>query len=275
MIKGLCALILTTFCSVCSAAEYEPRAANPSEVRLVPVQPTPQAENIEVFISFPEDQRIVRKTPIEVQLRLDGYPIGNESDFARKKEIYNDRQGQSVRVFIDDEPYFSIFESFIDTLDDNNIYYEQLLTKNIPFSLKAGTHVIRAFPVRSYGESLKDTGCFKASIFYFQNQNSNVFDVDLNQPFITYNEPQGKYPYKLNRPLLLDFYVTNLVLSKDGYKVRFTIDGQNQRILTDWVPYYIYGLRQGTHTFRLELLDPQNKKVPGIFNDVEKQVVLY
>lgn len=272
--KGLFALILTSALSLCIGAEFEPRKANPSDVRIVPVQSTPEAENISLFISFPENRQVVRASPIELQLRLDGYPLGNESDFIRKKEIYNDRLGQSIRVLIDDQPYFSIYESFIDTLDDNNIYYEQLLTKNIPFSLKAGAHVIRAFPVRSYGECLKDEGCFQSSIFYFQNQSSSVFNVDLNQPFLTYNEPQGKYSYHAKKPLLLDFYITNLVLSKDGYKVRVTIDGTVQRVITDWIPYYIYGLSQGTHTVRLELLDPQNKKVSGIFNDVEKQVIL-
>ncbi|NDB85948.1 MAG: hypothetical protein EB127_25100 [Alphaproteobacteria bacterium] len=63
-------------------------------------------------------------------------------------------------------------------------------------------------------------------------------------------------------------------MSVDGYKVKLTIDGKIQRTLTSWKPYYIYGLKKGKHTFKLELLDPSNKVVPGSFNTVEKTIVI-
>jgi hypothetical protein len=70
--------------------------------------------------------------------------------------------------------------------------------------------------------------------------------------------------------VLLDFYITNCQLSKDGYKVRLTIDGSDQRILTNWVPYYLYGLSKGKHRIKLELLDEKNKVVPGAYATVER-----
>ena len=97
-------------------------------------------------------------------------------------------------------------------------------------------------------------------------------NIDLSQPYLTYNAPQGEYPYNSKRPqpILLDFYITNCELSKDGYKVRLTIDNDVKRNLISWQPYYIYGLAPGTHKIRLELLDPQNSKVSGQFNDVQR-----
>ena len=98
----------------------------------------------------------------------------------------------------------------------------------------------------------------------------------LDKPYLTYNEPQGEFIVdKRNpKPILLDFYIHNCELSKDGYKVRLTIDNANQRILNSWQPYYIYGLKKGTHKIRLELLDPENSLLPGMFNKVERTIVV-
>ncbi len=64
--------------------------------------------------------------------------------------------------------------------------------------------------------------------------------------------------------------MTNCRLTPDGYKVKLFVDGKQEGILTRWVPYYIYGLKPGKHKVRLVLIDPENKKVPGRFNDVER-----
>ncbi|MCI0382117.1 MAG: hypothetical protein L0207_03580 [Chlamydiae bacterium] len=269
--KKISIAILTLVTLSCSAADYKTDKSNPSSVRVTAVESTPEADNVNLIIVFPKEEQIVRN-PVDLQLRVDGYPIGNTSDFDRRKKVYDDPKGQSVRVIIDEMPYFSIYKSFVDTLDDSSIYYKQTLNLTLP-SLKSGMHVIRSFPVRSYGESLKDSGCFQASIFYIGSDDSS-FKIDLQDPLLTYNEPQGTYSYSDTQPLLLDFYLTNARLSKDGYKVRLIIDKKTQRILTSWQPYYIYGLSKGSHTVKLELLDSKNKIVPGPFNSVEKKVVL-
>ncbi len=129
-------------------------------------------------------------------------------------------------------------------------------------------HILRAFPCRSFGESLKCDKCHIAMPFYYQDKKPTL-DVDLSAPYLTYNEPQGTFEDP-SQPILLDFYISNCTLSKDGYKVRITIDDGNQRFLYGWGPYYIYGLKPGTHRIQLELIDPQNEQVPGIFNDVTR-----
>lgn len=260
--------------SCCFGAQTKPAPTNTSSIRVVPVDPTPEADNVESFISFPKANQRVYQLPVEIQLKLIGYPIGNMSDFDRQKELINDSQGQSMRIIVDEYPYLSIYSSFVDGLDNNNIFYDQTLTKQVPYDLDRGMHVIRAFPVRSYGESLKGSNCFAASVFYIGSKDSSV-DIDLSGPYLTYNEPQGRYPYRPGRPILLDFYLSNTELSRDGYKVQLTIDGHVERQLTSWVPYFLYGLSRGKHSIKLELLDGQNKLVPGIFNTVEKEIILY
>ncbi len=255
------------------SADLTEHAPNPKDVRIVPVDPTPEPDHVTTKILFPENGEVKTSKTIKGQIKVEGFPLGVDSDFPRKKEIFNDNEGQALHIFIDDQPYFSVNEALIDALDDNEEYFDQSAEFTIPFKLQPGMHIIRTFPVRSFNESLKGDKCFAASIFYYQKKADNS-KVDLSLPYITYNEPQGEYSYNNGEPILLDFYVTNCQLSRDGYKVRVTIDNGNQRTLSSWQPYYIYGLKKGMHRIRLELLDPQNKLVPGLFNDIQRTIVI-
>lgn len=256
-------------------AHLEELTPNPKGIQVVPVNPSPDPNEIETRILFPKRDEMKTSTPIKGQIRVDGVALGVDTEQPRRKEIWNDPEGQSLHIFIDNQPYFSVNEAFIDSLDDIEEYYDQTADFEIPFKLQPGMHVIRTFPVRSYNESYKSDRAFTASIFYYQEKKDNP-QIDLNKPYLTYNEPQGEYDYnkKNQQPILLDFYLTNCDLSRDGYKVRLTIDNDNQRILTAWQPYYIYGLKKGQHRIRLELLDPQNNYVSGLFNDVTRTIVI-
>lgn len=236
------------------AAEINGGKANPSEVRIIPVSPTPESDNVETTIVFPKRMELIYQTPFETQIRLDGYPLGTSSDFDRKKQIYDDPSGQSMRIFVDNYPPLDIYDSFVDSLDQNNLFYNLTLNKSIHYDLSSGTHVLRAFPVRSYGESLKGPGSFSARIFYVGSRKNNS-ELNLQKPYLTYNEPLESVSYDERLPILLDFYLSNIQLSKDGYKVRINIDDTVKRRIIAWTPYYIYGLKKGSHTIRLQLLD--------------------
>jgi hypothetical protein len=271
--------LLTTVMSLIFSSGFcaglEKPLPNPQGFQVVPVEPTRDPDHVETKILYPREREIRRSSPVRGQIRLDGIALGVDTEQPRKKEIWNDPEGQSLHIFIDNQPYFSVNEALIDALDDIEDYFDQTADFEIPFKLQPGMHVIRAFPTRSYNESIKSNRAFAASVFYYQEKKDNP-QVDLTQPYITYNEPQGEYNYegKNLQPILLDFYVTNCELSKDGYKVRLTVDNDNQRILTSWQPYYIYGLSPGQHRIRLELLNPKNNYVPGLFNDVTRTIVI-
>lgn len=246
-------------------------APNPNDIQIVSVDPSPSANDISLRIQYPKNGSIEKKQPVHIEVRADWFPLGIQTELPRKNEIYDNDVGQSIHVFIDDHDYFEINEALFDALDDHDEFFDQIAEKDIPFSLSPGSHIIRAFPCRSFGESLKNAKNFVSSIFYMEKK--TPISMDLKKPFLTYNEPQGSYK-DATKPILLDFYINNCTLSKDGYKIRVTIDGQNQRFLYSWTPYYIYGLPKGTHTIRLELLSPQNTIIPGSFNDVQKQFTI-
>lgn len=255
------------------SASINETESNPSDIRIVPVMPTPEPEFAKIHYVFPQEGEIKNKNPVNVQVQETGFPLGVNSDFLRAKEILNNKRGQSLHVIVDNHPYFIVYQEVVDALDDNILYFDQTLNFDIPFNLEPGEHVIRMFPVRSFNESLKGEGCFAARTFYFKTKKNNP-EIDLSIPYLTYNQPQGRYPGNSSQPILLDFYISNCELSKDGYKVRITIDNTITRVLTLWTPYYIYGLKKGSHKIQLELIDPQNKPVVGMFNNAQQIITI-
>lgn len=247
-----------------------------SSIRIVPVSATPEPDYVNVKVIYPLEKELCHPDT-RGQIRISGLALGVDSEFPRKKEIFNDPKGQTLHMIIDNQPYFTITESDMDTwrgIDENN---NKLAVFDIPFSLRPGMHVMRVFPTRSFKEGLKDKGCFAVRTFFYQNYDQSFF-IDLCQPYLTYNEPQGTYFHQVcgqrscnPQPILLDFYITNCQLSRDGYKVAVEIDHATKEILTSWQPYYIYGLKRGPHHIRLQLLDSNNQLVPGIFNNVERR----
>lgn len=241
-----------------------------SGVRVLPVSRTPESSTVVLRIAIPQNDQIV-PTPVWVQFRVDGFALGAASQFERTSEVAVSKMGQTVHVIVDNHPYFPINEPAIEPFDESGYYYNTSYKFEIPYRLNPGMHTLRLFPARSFGESLKGDNTFAALQFYVGEEKNNMA-VNLSDPYITYNEPSPLMTYGTEKPILLDFYVTNTELSSDGYKVRLSIDGEVHRMLTTWQPYYIYGLAAGRHKVRLELLDRQNKKVAGLFNDVEQTI---
>lgn len=262
----LCGATLSML-SLYAAVEFNGGNPNPTDIQVVPVERTPEPNGIELRIQYPLYGYLEKEKTVDMQLRLDWLPLGVDSDFPREHEIYNSKEGQSLHIFIDDHDYFEVNEALFDALDGHDEYFDQIAEFSVPFPLSPGIHVVRAFPCRSFGESLKEGKASIASVFYYQKKEGKA--PDFKKPYLTYNTPQGVIE-GVGKPVLLDFYINNCALSKDGYKVRVTIDGGNERFLYEWSPYYIYGLGSGKHTIHLELMSPQNTLVPGPFNDVTK-----
>lgn len=245
--------------------------ANPSRIETLPVPRTAESNSIVLKIASPKPGQVMNN-PVWVQFRLTGYPLGiASSQFERSTEIPESDMGQTIHVIIDNEPYFAINEPAIDPFNQNSDYFDMSYKFKIPSRLGGGAHTIRMFPARSFGESLKGSNTYVARNFYVGGQKGEG-KVDLSAPYITYNEPSQSMNWTSDQPVLLDFYVSNCELSPNGYKVRLYIDGKSNSVLTSWQPYYIIGLKKGSHTIRLELIDSENKPVAGEFNDVKQTI---
>ncbi len=241
-------------------------------IRLRSVKATPEPGTAILVVQVPKDGRVLKGNPVWVQARVDGYALGSDSQFDRADEVANSKNGQSLHVIIDNEPYFEVYGSAIDPFNEQGWYYDQFFKFEVPFKLKKGFHTIRIFLARSFGESLKGDKIYFAS-YFFVGERTEISDMEIfTEPYLTYNEPSNLSRLEEGKPVLLDFYLSNVELSSDGYKVRMTIDGKYKRVLTNWQPYYIYGMTKGKHTVRLELIDSNNKLVPGPFNDTTRTI---
>lgn len=248
---------------------------NRSNIRTMAVVRTPESTTALLAVPIPQAGQVVPGNPVWIQFRVDGYALGAaSSQFDRSSEVMNTDLGQTVHIVIDNMPYFAINEPALDPFDESGWYFTMSYKFEVPHKLKEGMHTIRAFLARSFGESLKGDNSFVALNFYVGEEVENL-NIDLSQPYITYNEPSDRMHLQENKPILLDFYVCNTELSSDGYKVRLTIDGKVNRVITAWQPFYIYGLKRGKHTVRLELLDSENKLVSGAFNDVQQSFTVH
>lgn len=247
---------------------------NRTNIRTMPVARTPESNTVVLVTAIPKEGQVVNN-PVYIQFRIDGFALGAaSSQFERSNEIAQSKMGQTVHVVIDDHPYFPINEPALDPYDDSGYYYDMKYKFEVPFKLSNGMHTIRMFPARSFGESLKGENTFSATTFYVGMAKDNP-EIDLSQPYLTYNEPSDEMYLVEGRPILLDFYICNTELSSDGYKVRLTIDGKVNRMITSWQPYYIFGLKKGRHKIRLELLDGENQLVSGPFNNVTRSITVH
>jgi hypothetical protein len=241
------------------------------QIRVLSVNRTPEPDTVILTAALPKPNEVVTDSKIWMQLRIEGYPLGaGSSQFDRSGEVAVSDMGQTVHVIIDDNPYFPINSPALNPFNEEGNFRITDYRFELPFKLSTGVHTVRMFPTRSFGESLKGSDTFVGYSFYVGKKEGPPFD--FSQPFLTYNEPGDSIPLCRFKPILLDFLVTNCELTADGYKVRFSIDGQVTRILTSWQPYYIYGLPSGTHTIRLELLNEKNQIVKGLFNDVKRTI---
>ena len=255
-------------------AAKEPETEEVEGFRIVAVPHTPQPETAYIAIQYPKEGMVIKGNPVWMQVRVNGYSLGSDSDFERAYEILDSKLGQTLHVIVDNMPYFSVNGPSVQPFNESGYYYNQSYRFQVPDNLSEGFHVARIFLARSYGESLKGDRTFQVAYFYVGGVSDGKQVKQISEPYLTYNEPSDTNSYKEGVPILLDFYLSSCELSADGYKIRLSIDGKNRRTLTNWQPYYLYGLKKGSHTVRLELIDASNQLVPGSFNDVKRKITV-
>ncbi|MFN4066287.1 MAG: hypothetical protein ACK4K5_03595 [Thermosynechococcus sp.] len=164
--------------------------------------------------------------------------------------------GPHVEVVLDDLPSRSVYD----------------LSTPIEFTnLEPGTHLLRAFVVYPWGESLKNPLAYAQTAFHLYTADEDTRSASL--PLLTYNQPSGTYGAE---PVLLDFYLSNLPLDQQlnnekVWQVRCTINGQSFTV-DRWQAYYLTGLQPGDNWVRLELLDGKGQRIPSPYNPITRLV---
>jgi hypothetical protein len=106
---------------------------------------------------------------------------------------------------------------------------------------------------------------------------SSAGDVDPKKPLLTYSRPKGEYKGPDAESIMIDFFLTNVKLVGDGgeYRVRYSVDGGEAKMLDKWQPIWLTGWTNGKHTVKLELVDKNGTVVAnGDYNSTTREITV-
>jgi hypothetical protein len=195
---------------------------------------------VSLLILSPRPHERLSKGPVRVQLALSGYPLFFDSATGT---------GQGVCVMLDNSPCKTFYD----------------VSKPLDLGVRpSGTHTIRAFLVRPWGEAIKDYGSFALVTFDLGRDDGHNAPAP-GGPLLTYNGPEGVLTGAAAGKVLLDFYLSGVTLSPKGWRVRYWLDGRPTETVSR-LPVWWEHLPGGVHHVRLELLRPDGSVDPGAFN---------
>ena len=204
-----------------------------------------------VEIVSPKEKQVLNKTNIDVRLKIEDLPIFQDDKL---------KLGSHLNLILDNEPAKQIYNAA-----------EPVVLKN----LTPGTHTIRVFAVRPWGESFKNNSAYAQTTFNVLTE-TNDNNPARNLPLLTYNNPTGTYGAE---PFLLDFYLTNAPLHAvaknnpqiQDWMIKATVNGDSF-LLENWQPVYLTGLNQGENWIQLELIDEEGNDIENTFNNTVRVI---
>ncbi|CAN5574039.1 hypothetical protein BH24ACI3_BH24ACI3_04930 [soil metagenome] len=248
----------------------------------------------EIEISFPADGSTVESSTVRIGLTLGG-------DLKGYKPGMDDatKMGNHIHVILDNqayEAYYNIEEPFE--------------LRNVP----DGEHTLRVFASRPWHESYKNEGAFDVVKFTVKNgdadldlpattnsgqqiSNENAAAnatakptpegkempastggaIDVTKPLLTYSRPKGEYKGDDADPIMIDFWLANAQLVGDGgeYRVRYSVNGGEPKMIEKWAPLWLSGWTAGKHTITLELIDKEGNVVDnGGYNSTTRDITV-
>jgi hypothetical protein len=145
------------------------------------------------------------------------------------------------------------------------IHYEPTKPWLYP-KVPAGTHTLRAFPVRPWGESIKEPGAF-AMVTFSVGEKDGKNAPAPKVPLLTVNRPRTKIAK--GQKVLLDFIVSGCVVAgqtvPDSCRIRYRVDELPEVILDKPDPVWLSDLPVGRHAFVIGLTR-EGKILEGPFN---------
>ena len=207
--------------------------------------------NPQVKIIAPRQERVFPSTDISVELEVAKLPVFQDAKL---------KLGNHLDLILDNEPAKSIYD-----------VTKPIVLKN----LTPGTHTIRVFASRPWGESYKNEGAYAQTTFSVLTE-TNDNRPDRNLPLLTYNNPTGTYGAE---PVLLDFYLTNAPLHSVAksepnlldWKIKTTVNGDSF-FLENWQPVYLTGLNPGENWIQLELIDEAGNNIENTYNNTVRVI---
>lgn len=217
-----------------------------SKLKLVAAPPAAQFPGATLTLaSFTPNEK---KMEAKYDFTVNGFELKAQTPDAATRGCANSKDGQHIHFILNNQPYIAEYAS------------------SFTEKAKPGRNVALCFLSRSYHESLKDNAAVVVKTFTMPGTDPLAAGDVTKDPTMFYSRPKGDYKKIDGDKVLLDFYLLNTDLDKDGYSVKATIDGEVWTI-NKWDAYFIEGLDLGKHTVRLQLMDAKGNPVAGPFND--------
>ena len=133
-------------------------------------------------------------------------------------------------------------------------------------SLPKGTHMVRIFAVRPWGEAIKEPSAI-ASVTFHVGEKDGKNTVEAGWPVLTVVAPRGKVRGDSGK-VLLDVLVSGCTVAEasvaNSCSLRYKVDTQPEVTLTKVEPVWLEGLAPGRHAYVVGLTRDQ-KVAPGAF----------
>ncbi len=212
---------------------------------------------VDAALILDSSEEIVAKKSGEMDFsfKVENYELGAQTTGTNAQKLANSGKGQHIHFILNNQPY--------------SAHYESSFKKEIP----DGIHHLVAFLSRSFHESVKKENSVVVRKLVVGENPEDKLGLNMETPTLIYSRPKGQYTGKDTEQVLLDFFVLNTKLSKEGNKVRAKINDKEFTI-TEWIPYVIKGLPMGEVTIQLELVDASGNLIPGLFNKVTRKITL-
>lgn len=202
--------------------------------------PIHAGQPVRVVIESPQDGQVMSWETVDVFLRADNYAIGDG--------------GNRLHVIVDNR---------------SPMEHRHELKPVVLHGLAPGAHLLRVFAVKPDGKMLADPEAYTRLNFSVRRQDFSNFQP-WDRPYLTVNLPMDGMVFPdADGKVWLDFRAHNVTLSKEGYRVRFRLDGV-ETMLTSGEPFAWTGLAEGRHRLVVELIDEDGDPVPEIFARVER-----
>ena len=215
-----------------------------NKIKISKVEGSPKYEDAELVLN-----ELNSGSELEFSFDVKNYELGAQTEHEFQYSLANSKKGQHIHLIINNDPYSAHYTNkFKKKLDPDN-------------------GVILAFLSRSYHESVKNKNA------YIFTQYGDLEKIDLDKQYLFYSRPKGTYTGQDTKKLLLDFYLVNTTISKNGNKVRATINDE-EFLIDEWSPYYIEGLPKGEVKIKLELINSLGELIDSPFNPSIRTVIL-
>lgn len=133
-------------------------------------------------------------------------------------------------------------------------------------SLPKGTHTVRIFPVRPWGEAIKEPSAL-AMVTFHVGEKDGKNTAEPGSPVLTIVAPRGKVKGETGK-VLLDVLVTGCPVAEqsvpESCRLRYKFDTQPEVTLAKVEPVWLENLTPGRHAYVVGLTRGQ-KIVPGAF----------